>query len=207
MSDEDPLFPISGNFPLPPDPGLSPMEMASDEPLKAAERFFLALAAGDGRGLWDCFGEQARAFVLNVGLQRGMDFDLNSRLRQGTATELELEEFIGDFLQGVRRDLRGVDIQRVAFESQVEPETTLRVRVTYLVTLGDPGAALTAAVPAGSLIMVLENGDWKVERIITRPGGSPKGGPGGGPGGSPAGGPGGSPAGGPAQHGGNGHRS
>ncbi len=139
MSDEgDPPFPIPGNFPLPLEHGLTPMEIASDEPLKAAERFFQALAGDDARGLWDCFGEQARSYVLNVGLERGMDFDLNSRLRQGTATDQEFEEFMGDLLQGVRRDLRGVDIQRLAFESQVEPETTLRVRVTYLVTLGEP---------------------------------------------------------------------
>lgn len=184
VSGEDGMpSPIPGNFPPPPDHGLTPMEMASDAPLKAAERFFEALAAGDGRGLWDCFGDQARAFVLNIGLQRGMDFDLNSRLRQGTATAEEFEEFIGDFLQGVRRDLRGVDIGRVAFESQVEPETILRVRVTYLVTLGEPSAGLTTAVPAGSLVMVLENGDWKVERIVPGPGA------------------------GPGQRGGNGHRS
>ena len=173
MSDEDDLpNPAPGNFPLPLEHGLTPMEIASDEPLKAAERFFQALAGGDARGLWDCFGEQARSYVLNIGLERGMEFDLNSRLRQGTATDQEFEEFTGDFLQGVRRDLRGVDIQRVAFESQVEPETTLRVRVTYLVTLGEPGVGIATAVPAGSLIMVLENGDWKVERIIPHPGGS-----------------------------------
>jgi hypothetical protein len=148
------------------------MEIASDEPLKAAERLFQALAEGDSRGLWECFGEQARSYVLNVGLERGMDFDLNSRLRQGTATDEEFDEFMGDLLQGVRRDLRGVDLQRLAFESAVEPETTLRVRVTYVVTLGEPGVGIVTAVPAGSLVMVLEHGDWKVERIVPRPGGN-----------------------------------
>jgi len=101
-----------------------------------------------------------------------MDFDLNSRLRQGATTDEEFDEFIGDFLQGVRRDLRGVDIKRLAYESQVEPETTMRVRVTYLATLGDPDVGIVTAVPAGSLIMVLEHGDWKIERIIPHPGGS-----------------------------------
>jgi hypothetical protein len=192
VSDEDDLpSPIPGNFPPPPEHGLTPMEIASDEPLKAAERFFQALADGDARGLWGCFGGQARSFVLNLGLERGMDFDLNSRLRQGTATDEEFEEFIGDFLQGVRRDLRGVDIQRLAFESQVEPETVLRVRVTYLVTLGEPGVGIATAVPAGSLVMVLEDGDWRVERVVPRPGSSTGGGPGRGG----------------AQHEGNGHRS
>jgi hypothetical protein len=182
VTDEDDLpNPALGNFPLPLEHGLTPMEIASDEPLKAAERFFQALARDEARWLWDCFGEQARSYVLSLGLERGMDFDLNSRLRQGTATDEEFEEFIGDFLQGVRRDLRGVDIQRLAFESQVEPETTLRVRVTYLVTLGEPGVGIVTAVPAGSLIMVLEHGDWKIERIVPRPGpstgGPARGGP------------------------------
>jgi len=173
VSDEEDFpAPIPGNFPPPLEHGLTPMEIASDEPLKAAERFFQALAADDARGLWNCFGDQARAFVLNLGLERGMDFDLNSRLRQGATTDEEFDEFIGDFLQGVRRDLRGVDIQRLAFESQVEPETTMRVRVTYLATLGDPDVGIVTAVPAGSLIMVLEHGDWKIERIIPHPGGS-----------------------------------
>jgi hypothetical protein len=163
------------------------MEIASDEPLKAAERFFQALVRGDARGLWESFGEQARAYVLNIGLTRGMDFDLNSRLRQGTATDEEFEEFLGDFLEGVRRDLRGVDIHRLGFESEVEPEAPMLVRVTYLVTLGELGVGIATAVPAGSLIMVLEDGDWKVERILPRPGGSAGGGG--------------------AQHEGDGHRS
>jgi len=188
VSDEEDFpAPIPGNFPPPLEHGLTPMEIASDEPLKAAERFFQALAGDDARGLWNCFGDQARAFVLNLGLERGMDFDLNSRLRQGATTDEEFDEFIGDFLQGVRRDLRGVDIQRLAFESQVEPETTMRVRVTYLVTLGEPGVGIVTAVPAGSLVMVLEHSDWKVERIVPRPGGGPGRGV--------------------AQHEGNGHRS
>ena len=65
MSDEDDFVsPGPGNFPLPREQGLTPMEIASDEPLKAAERFFQALADGDARGLWGCFGGQARSFVL-----------------------------------------------------------------------------------------------------------------------------------------------
>ena len=65
------------------------------------------------------------------------------------------------------------------------------VRVTYLVTLGEPVVGMGTAVPAGSLVMVLEDGDWKVERIVLRPGGSAGGGP----------------RGGGAQHEGDGHRS
>jgi len=50
VSGEDlPPFPFPGGFPLPPEQ-LTPMEIASDEPLKAAERFFQALAVEAGAG-------------------------------------------------------------------------------------------------------------------------------------------------------------
>lgn len=146
------------------------MEVASEEALRTAERFFDALVEGDSRSLWDLFSEQARAYIINIGHERGMDFDLASALRAGTAAVEDMEDFLADLLAGIRHDLTGVDLERLALESVAEPESPMRVRVTYLVELGPRLDELQPAIPAGSLVLVLEDEGWRVDRLVPRPG-------------------------------------
>lgn len=163
---EPPFVPSDGE----PEDDLEPEEAASEGVLGAAELFFRTVAAGDARGLWEQFSEAARAYILNLGHERGMDFDLTSRLRSGTASDEEIDDFLGDLLLGIQRDLAGVDFARLAFESKAEPEAPMQVRVNYLVRLGPDAGDLLTAMPAGSIVFSLEDDDWKIERLIPRPG-------------------------------------
>lgn len=149
---------------------LLPEEEASRAALEAAQAFFVAVAGGDHRGLWALFSQNARAFILNLAIERGMDFDLGSRLRQGTAANEEVEEHLADLLEGIRRDLAGVDLSRLMFESTAEPHAPMQVRVTYLLQIAAAIGDIQPAIPAGSLIMIYEDERWKVERLIPRPG-------------------------------------
>lgn len=140
------------------------------EATESAERFFTAMDENDLRGFWDLMSSDAKAYVLELALTRGMDFDLNSRLRQGAATDEELDTYLEELLEGIKRDLRGVDFQRLAYEVAVEPGAPDKLRVTYLTrmdaTLGD----VQPTLPAGSLRMIHEDGEWKIERLIPKPG-------------------------------------
>lgn len=153
-----------------PDEGLLPEEEFSVAPLASAERFFLAVAQGDHRRLWELLSDDARAYVVNVAMERGLDFDVASRIRSGNASDEEVDDYLGNLLEGIRRDLRGVDLQRLAFESTAEAHAPMQVRVTYLVEMEAAIGDLRPAIPAGSLIMAYEDDDWKVDRLIPKPG-------------------------------------
>lgn len=146
-----------------------PEEIASEGALAAAQAFFAALAARRADAVWAAFSDRARDYIINVGHERGMDFDLAARLRAGSASEQEMESFLADLLAGLERDLRGVDLSRLAFEAKAEPEAPMQVRVNYLVTIGPQIEGVQTAIPAGSLVLALEEDGWKLERIEPRP--------------------------------------
>lgn len=149
---------------------LLPEEAASEGALAVAESFFNALKSGDGRALWDLFSENARNYIINIGQERGMEFELASRLRAGTASDEELDDFLADLVAGIQRDLAGLDFARLALESKVEPEAPMMVRVTFLQSLGPMIDELQTAIPAGALVLSLEDSQWRLERIVPRPG-------------------------------------
>lgn len=152
-----------------------PVETALDEEtrrgaVEAAERFFAAVGEHDLRGFWEMMSDGARAYVLELALDRGMEFDLNSRLRQGTATDEEFDTYLDELLEGIKRDLRGLDLQRLAFEAAPEPEVPGKVRVTYSTRMDAMLGDVQPTLPAGSLMMTEEGGEWKVDRLIPKPG-------------------------------------
>lgn len=134
--------------------------------MAAAEAFLGALFTGDARAAWHMFSASAQAYIINLGVQRGMDFDLASRLRGGVATTEETDAFLGDLLAGLQRDLVGIDPARIAFESKASPEAPMQVRVNLLVQLGPEMDQLQTAIPAGAVVLSLEDEAWRVERLI-----------------------------------------
>ena len=158
-----------GELPEEPEDDLEPEEEASEAALAVAEEFFAAVAAGDARRVWSLFSDSAQAYVINIGHERGMDFDLASRIRAGSASEEEMDDFLGDLLAGIQRDLAGLDFSRLAFDSKAAPEAPMQVRVNYLVQIGPEVQSLQTAVPAGSLVLSLEEDGWKLERLVPRP--------------------------------------
>lgn len=136
---------------------------------EVSREFFAAVSDGDGRRLWELLSEDARAYVLNIAIEGGMDFDRGSRLRQGTASEEEWDEYLTALVGGIQRDLRGVDLERLTFELRREPEVPSVIRVHYLVEVGS-GDGSGHRIPAGSLRMVREGGAWRVLRLVPKPG-------------------------------------
>lgn len=137
-------------------------------PIAAAQRFFAAVKDGDREEVWHLFSDIARAFVLDRAIERGMNFDLASRIRQETATEEERDEYLQALLDGVRHDLRGVDLDRLTFSE--EPNEGGGVLVTYGVEVVNAITPEGSTITAGSMVMVEEGDAWRVERLRPRPG-------------------------------------
>ncbi|MDP3984702.1 MAG: hypothetical protein Q8Q52_06850 [Acidimicrobiia bacterium] len=149
---------------------MTPEEEASTAALEAAERFFMSVLYGDRQALWAMFSTAARQFIIRRGVERGLDPGLGASVSAGQTEGEAAAAFLSDLLAGIRKDLEHVDLSDLAFDSIAEPHAPLQVRVTYLQTLGAATGPAIPAFPAGSLVMILESDQWKVERLVPRPG-------------------------------------
>ena len=136
-------------------------------PEEAARAFIQAVVWGEHHVVWEMLSDEARRAVMGIATARGMPEPLAARLRDGTATQVELDQFRGDLVNGFRADLIGTDIDVVEYEldeAALEPGT---VRVILMVPVPDP--VLGRGLPTASLELSDGGaGSWRVERLIRR---------------------------------------
>lgn len=132
-------------------------------PQEAARAFIDAVAWGDHGQVWELLGLEARTTVFKVATARGMDEALAARLRDGTAADGEREEFLADLINGLRADLSGNDLDALEFEVDTELQEPERARVVLNVPLP---AAFGGYLPCGSVELALEDGSWRVARLV-----------------------------------------
>ena len=135
-------------------------------PDEAARTFIQAVAWGEHHMVWDMLSSDAQRVVMGIATSRGMPEPLAARLRDGTATQAELDQFRGDLVNGFRADLLAIDIDTLEYDvvdGALEPGTA---RVVLVVPVPDP--ILGSGLPAGSLELTQEGEDWKVDRLISR---------------------------------------
>lgn len=141
------------------------MSPSPEEAVEVTSTFIRAVAWGEHRTVWDLFGPEARKTVLRVAVARGMDEALSGRIREGTASDKEENEFLGDLVNGLRADLAGTDLDNLRFELDPEPPEPGRARVVLIVPFP---AELGHGLPAGSVELSDADGQWKVERLMPR---------------------------------------
>ena len=134
--------------------------MAPDE---TARTFVDAVVWGEHNLVWDLLGLEARTTVLKVAVNRGMDEALAARLRDGTASGPEREEFLADLVNGLRNDLAGNDLDNLEYELDTSPNEPGRARVVVQAPLNP---LLGGYLPAASVDLADEAGQWKVERLL-----------------------------------------
>ncbi|MDQ2826716.1 MAG: hypothetical protein M3Y04_07140, partial [Actinomycetota bacterium] len=71
---------------------------ATGTALDAARAFVDGVVWGEHRKVWELMGVEARTTVLKVATNRGMDEALVARLRDGTASDAERDEFLADLV-------------------------------------------------------------------------------------------------------------
>ncbi len=135
-------------------------------PAETARTFVQAVAWGEHHVVWEMLSGEAQRVVMGIATSRGMPEPLAARLRDGTATDAELDQFRGDLVNGFRADLLGNDVDTFDYdadESLFEPGTA---RVVLLVPVPDP--VLGSGLPAASLELRREDDRWRVERLVPR---------------------------------------
>ncbi len=135
-------------------------------PGEAAQTFVQAVVWGDHHLVWEMLSTEAQRVVMGIATSRGMPEPLAARLRDGTATKAELDQFRGDLVNGFRADLLSADVDTLQYEvdeAVFEPGTA---RVVLVVPVPDPRLGL--GLPAASLEMRQEGDEWRIERLIPR---------------------------------------
>ena len=135
-------------------------------PAETARTFVQAVAWGEHHKVWDMLSSEAQRVVMTIATGRGMPEPLAARLRDGTATGPELDQFRGDLVNGFRADLLGIDVDTLEYDVDEGLADTGTARVVLLVPVPDP--RLGAGLPAASLEMHQDGDRWQVERLIPR---------------------------------------
>lgn len=131
--------------------------------LDTAREFVDAVVWGEHRKMWSLLGLEARTTVLKVASDRGMDEGLVARLRDGTASDAERDEFLGDLITGLRSDLAGNDLDALTYEEDPEPPEPGRARVVILVPVA---MGLGGNLPVGSVELAIEEAEWRIQRLV-----------------------------------------
>jgi len=136
-------------------------------------RFIDAVVWGEHRTVWDLMGVEARTTVLKVATNRGMDDALVARLRDGTASDAERDEFLADLVTGLRADLAGNDLDALEYEEDAEPPEPGRARVVISVPVA---IGFGGNLPVGSVELATEpstdgsstsgGAEWRIERLV-----------------------------------------
>ena len=132
-------------------------------PDDTARAFVDAVIWGEHRRVWDLLGLEGRTTVLRIAGDRGMDEALVARLRDGTAADAERDEFLGDLVNGLRADLAGNDLDTLEYELDTSPQEPGRARVVVHSPLP---VTLGGTLPAASVELSSEGGEWRVERLL-----------------------------------------
>ena len=133
--------------------------------LDIAREFVDAVVWGEHRKMWALLGLEARTTVFKVASDRGMDEGLVARLRDGTASDGERDEFLGDLITGLRSDLAGNDLDALTYEEDPEPPEPGRARVVIMVPVA---MGLGGNLPVGSVELAIEEAEWRIQRLVTQ---------------------------------------
>jgi hypothetical protein len=136
--------------------------------LDTAREFVDSVVWGDHRKVWELMGIEARTTVLKVASDRGMDEALVARLRDGTASDAERDEFLMDLIAGLRADLAGNDLDALEYEEDAEPPEPGRARVVILVPVA---VGFGGNLPVGSVELATESStsgeaEWRIQRLV-----------------------------------------
>ncbi len=143
--------------------GVGAVATPASTPVDTTRRFIDAIVWGEHRTVWELLGVEARTTVLKVASNRGMDEGLVARLRDGTASDAERDEFLADLVTGLRADLAGNDLDALEYEEDAEPMEAGRARVVIMVPVA---GGFGGNLPVGSVELATEEAEWRIQRLV-----------------------------------------
>lgn len=132
---------------------------------EAAEAFLHAIVWGEHTVIWELLSSSGRETALAVAGDNGLDRVVASRIRNGLADPVELDDFLRQLLGGLRRDLRSVDIAQitVSFVEETAGQTAVAALQVPSAFPNSDGWA------AGELeLSVIDGGGWLIDRLQPR---------------------------------------
>lgn len=138
-------------------------------PDQTAGEFLEAVRQQDGPRLWELFSTGARRYIVEKGLRRGLSPAIGEDLIAGTAAPQEQADFLAQLISGLEHDLRDIRLGLVETGSVsiVGNSGQVVLLEAFEIEAGPPLDPL----PVGSLLMTAERGEWRIERLVVRPGG------------------------------------
>lgn len=135
-------------------------------PVECARAFLEAILWGAHTTVWELLSEEGRDTVLTVAASRGLDRVTASRIRDDQSDPADHDEFLRELTQGLRRDLRSVDLARVTPSAETNARSDDTVVVDLVTPSEIPG---TENWPAGEVVVGLDpDGHWRVHRLEPR---------------------------------------
>lgn len=134
---------------------------SGSSPADVASRFVAAVAWGEHTVVWELLSNVGRAVAVSVALANGLDRVVASRITDGVADPVELDEFLRQLLHGLRRDLRSVEIAEVRVDTCDVADGSATVHLS--VPSAIPG---TRAWAAGRVRLTADDdGRWSIDRL------------------------------------------
>ena len=132
---------------------------------ECAAAFIRAVIWAEHTVLWELLSEIGRETALSVAVRNGFDRVAAARIRDDLADPAEREHLLRQLVEGLRRDLRSVELTELAV-GECSPACGHVVEAELLTPSSLPG---TDAWPAGRLILSRDaQRGWLVDRLEPR---------------------------------------
>ena len=151
------------------------MTGAEPDAAERARAFVHAIVWAEHTTLWDLLSGEGRTAALSVAMRNGLDRVVAARIHDDLADPLELQRFLQQLVEGLRRDLRSVELTEltVSDDSRHDDGTSDdsrhhdgTVAVELLTPSQLPGID---AWPAGRIVLSHDpERGWLVDRLEPR---------------------------------------
>lgn len=132
--------------------------------VEVARSFVDAVVWGEHSKIWTLFSQVGRDRVLSAGSRGGLDAVMAQRIRGGTSSQHELDDFLSGLVRGLRVDLSAADLDDIEVAPEVEALSDGQVRAFLIV----PAPFHSEAWPVGSLDLTWHKPTWLVDRLTPR---------------------------------------
>ncbi len=138
---------------------------AAPDAAERARAFVHAIVWAEHTTLWDLLSAEGRAAALSVAVRNGLDRVVAGRIHDDVADPVELQRFLQQLVEGLRRDLRSVELTELTV-GDCGPGDGGAVAVELLTPSQLPGID---AWPAGRLVLSHDpERGWLVDRLEPR---------------------------------------
>ncbi len=138
---------------------------AAPDAAERARAFVHAIVWAEHTTLWDLLSAEGRAAALSVAVRNGLDRVVAGRIHDELADPVELQRFLQQLVEGLRRDLRSVELTELTV-GDCGPGDGGTVAVELLTPSQLPGID---AWPAGRLVLSHDpERGWLVDRLEPR---------------------------------------